>query len=404
MLFRDVTGQPALKEKLPLLVQQNRLSHAMMFLAADGTGGLPMALAFAQYLVCDRTRGVKPATTGLFADEPAAPADTSDACGHCPACRKAAALAHPDIHYAYPVVTKKPGKPSLSTDYIEEWRGFVKESPYGSEYDWLQYINAENKQGNITAAECDDIIKKLSLKSFEAGYKILIMWKPEALGKEGNKLLKLIEEPPPDTVFILVAENDDLVLPTILSRTQLFKFPPVSIPEITSGLIEKYKAEPTAAAQAATLADGSFREAIEQLNQGGESWDTLIRDWLNFIVRRQYADQNKWIDQVSKLGREKQKQFLLYFMHILSLAIEISGKGLENVTGAHTGNAEFAKETDTAQRLNKICGAAEIEAIMHELDSAGYYIERNANAKMLFHALTIKLYHIIVNKEMILIN
>ena len=157
---------------------------------------------------------------------------------------KSAGLIHPDIHFSYPVVPKKSGDKPLSSDYITEWREFIKQYPYGNGYDWLQFIGAENKQGNITAYECNDIIRKLSLKSFESRYKILLMWLPEYLGNAGNKLLKLIEEPPEDTLFLLVAENESLILPTILSRTQLVKIPALDIKDIEAALIERGKVAP----------------------------------------------------------------------------------------------------------------------------------------------------------------
>ncbi len=153
-------------------------------------------------------------------------------------------LVHPDIHFSYPVVTKKAGSPPISTDYITEWREFIKSYPYGNVYDWLQFIGAENKQGNITAHECNDIIRKLNLKSFESEYKILVMWMPEYLGNEGNKLLKLIEEPPPNTLFILVAENESLILPTILSRCQVVRIPALETSDIENALIDRNKTEP----------------------------------------------------------------------------------------------------------------------------------------------------------------
>ncbi|HMR83192.1 MAG TPA: hypothetical protein PKE30_08675, partial [Niabella sp.] len=204
MQFTDVIGQSHLKKELAELMQENRLAHAMLFLGKEGSGALPLALAFAQYIVCERTDLTSaPSEMGatLFGDLIPPPSGeagrvSADSCGACASCRKAAELAHPDIHFSYPVVTKKAGTPPLSTDYITEWREFVKSYPYGNVYDWLQFIGAENKQGNITANECNDIIRKLNLKSFEGGYKVLILWLPEYLGNEGNKLLKLIEEPP----------------------------------------------------------------------------------------------------------------------------------------------------------------------------------------------------------------
>ncbi|HZE86132.1 MAG TPA: hypothetical protein VE035_17555, partial [Puia sp.] len=208
MSFENVIGHSDIRQRLVELVQHNRLSHALLFLGNEGCGALPMALAFAQFIVCEKVKE-----------------GAADACGICPACVKARQLVHPDIHFSYPVIPRKSGDKPVSSDYSSEWREFMTQYPYGNAYDWLQFIGAENKQGNITAQECSDIIRKLSLKSFESGYKILLLWMPEYLGNEGNKLLKLIEEPPPDTLFILVAENESLILPTILSRTQLVKIP-----------------------------------------------------------------------------------------------------------------------------------------------------------------------------------
>ena len=243
MQFSSVIGQKATREQLIQMVQQNRLGHALLFLGNEGTGALSLALAFAQYINCEKVTGKNQATSGgpsLFGDpEPVAINAVlypTDSCGTCPSCQKASQLIHPDIHFSFPVITKKSGEKPISADYIKEWREFIKLYPYGNSFDWLQFINAENKQGNITAEECNDIIRKLSLKSYEGGYKILIIWMPEFLTKNGNKLLKLIEEPPPDTLFMLVAENEQLILPTIVSRTQLVKIPRLSSMEIEAAL------------------------------------------------------------------------------------------------------------------------------------------------------------------------
>ena len=207
MQFKDVIGQQPVKEQLVQLVQQNRLSHALLFLGKEGSGALSLAIAFAQYIVCTSAKEAEQKLApGLFGEEISSPSpkgkgrgEASDSCATCPACTKADKLIHPDIHFSYPVITRKPGDKPKSTDYISEWREFVCSYAYGNIYDWLQFIGADNKQGNITAAEVEDINHKLNLKGFESQYKILIMWMPEFLGKEGNKLLKLIEEPPPDT-------------------------------------------------------------------------------------------------------------------------------------------------------------------------------------------------------------
>ena len=187
----------------------------------------------------------------------------TDSCGICSGCTKAQQLIHPDIHFSYPTVTKKAGEKPVATDFINEWRGFIKQNPYGNLFDWIEQIKEkENSQGKITAEECNDIIRKLSLKSFESEYKILIMWMPEYLGAEGNKLLKLIEEPPPNTLFILVTENESLILPTIVSRCQLIKIPALEIKDIEETLVQKNNTDPEKARQIAAISDGNYRDAL----------------------------------------------------------------------------------------------------------------------------------------------
>jgi DNA polymerase-3 subunit delta' len=400
MQFQSITGQKETKEQLVQMIQHNRLSHALLFLGKEGSGALQLALAFAQYIVCKP----QPAEVDLFATEPQTnqPATKgNDSCGVCPACKKANELIHPDIHFSYPVITKKPGEKPISTDFIKEWREFIVINPYGNVYDWLQFIGAENKQGNITAHECNDIIRKLNLKSFESEYKILVMWMPEFLGKEGNKLLKLIEEPPPNTLFILVAENEDLVLPTILSRTQLVKIPLLTNAEVEVALELNAGVKIEKAQQIAALAEGNYREALQLLQHADDDWEVMLREWLNAIIRTGPVAQVKWIDETAKLGREKQKQFLKYFIHLLEEAVRLRVMGADNRQRT-TDNGQPAN--DFASRLNKLCNLGQQEAIINELDKASYYIERNANAKMLFHALSIRLYHIINNKSLILVN
>src|SRR4249919_56754 len=214
------------------MIQHNRLSHALLFLGKEGSGALPLAVAFAQYIV-----SLPPAANKQSADLFGTPSNESsfiqpDKINSQPSWQRANELIHPDLHFSYPVIPRKPGDKPISTDYITEWREFFKTNPYGNVYDWLQFIGAENKQGNITALECNDIIRKLYLKTFESEYKVLVMWMPEYLGNEGNKLLKLIEEPPPNTLFILAAENESQILPTILSRVQIIRLPRPSVPEI----------------------------------------------------------------------------------------------------------------------------------------------------------------------------
>lgn len=379
MFFKQVIGLEEIKGKLRFMVQTGRLSHAILLSGSEGTGGLPLALAFSQYLVCDQVRfsvQILPA----------------ESCGVCASCIKAAQLIHPDIHYAYPVFPRKPGDKPLSVDFISAWREFISLHPYGNLYDWLQFIHAENKQGNISAHECNDITRKLSLKSFEGGYKIQIIWMPEYLGNEGNKLLKLIEEPPPDTLFILAAQNESLMLPTILSRLQTIRLPKPDIQEIEQALIEQGQIPAAQARKLAAVSQQNYHEALKLLQEEPDDWQGLLRDWLNGIMKTGPIAQVKWIDDISKQGRERQKQFLQYFVYLLEQAVRF------RMNGEHADGLP-PNERDFALRLNKTADISCQQAIIEEINNAIYYIERNAHAKMLFHALTIRLHHILVNRE-----
>ncbi len=402
MQFKDIIGQSQLKEELINLTYENRLAHALLFLGKEGSGALSLAIAFAQYILCEKNnQSHTVATSSLFGNEDVASVENeqvhpqSDACATCASCIKASELIHPDIHYSYPVVSKKAGTPPISTDYITEWRTFIKTYPYGNVYDWLQLIGAENKQGNITANECNDIIRKLNLKSFEGGYKILIMWLPEYLDKEGNKLLKLIEEPPANTLFILVAETEAQILQTILSRCQLIKVPHLSEEEITQALVARAKTESNRAAQVAAISEGNYREALQILQHSDEDWQNLLRDWLNSILKFGSVAQTKWVEEIGQLGREAQKQFLRYFNHLLRIAIRIQ-------MIPEKADRYPEKERDFAFRLNRLTTFEQQQVIVEELDKAAYFIERNANGKILFMALTIKISHIIRNNVVLL--
>lgn len=397
MLFKDVIGLVPTKQHLAEMVEQNRLSHALLFLGKEGSGALPMALAFAQYIVSLPSPSV--VVEDLFGGQTAlAPTPHfihPDTIAEQPAFQRAEQLIHPDLHFSFPVIQKKPGEKPISADCITEWRDFIQSYPYGNVYDWLQFIGAENKQGNISSDECNDIIRKLSLKSFESDYKVLLVWMPEYLGKEGNKLLKLIEEPPPKTLFILVAENDEKILPTILSRCQLIKIPSLTSTEVEQALLNRAKVNPDTARQVAGICEGNYREALQLLQHADEDWQSLLRDWLNATLKGGPVAQVAFVEEINKLGREKQKQFLRYFNQLLAQSIRIKILGNDQLLMGD-------KERDFAQRLNKIASVSQQQAIIQELDKGAYYIERNANAKMLFQALTIKLYHIIQDKTLIL--
>lgn len=399
MLFKDVVGQRPVKQQLIEMVAQNRLSHALLFLGREGSGALPLAMAFAQYISLLPSASVQEASS-LFGEpgEEKLPstADEADAWMQKQGSfSKAEGLVHPDIHYSYPVVTKKAGSPPLSTDYITEWREFIHQLPYGTVYDWLQFIGAENKQGNITANECNDIIRKLNLKSFESGYKILVMWMPEYLGKEGNKLLKLIEEPPADTLFILVAESESGILSTILSRCQLVKIGAIETKAIEKRLIEKSNCSTEQAKLIANASEGNYREALQLLQHADEDFQSVLKEWLNATLKNQPIAQVKAIEEIARLGRERQKQFLKHFTHQIEQAVrlQVADERLKEILL----QSMSAPEQDFVTRLNKAMSLEQKDALAEELDKAAYHIERNANAKILFHALTIKIFHIVRN-------
>ncbi len=402
MQFSKVIGQDELKSQLVKMVTSNHLSHALLFLGREGTGGLPIARAFAQYIVCEKVHPQKKNADmfgdSLFDAPSSEPEILFDSCGVCSACKKASEMVHPDIHFSFPTISKKTGDKPVSADFIKEFRIFASENPYGNAYDWLQFIGAENKQGNISTYECLEIIKNINLKSFESKYKVLIIWMPEALGNEGNKLLKVLEEPPPDTLILLLAENQAKILMTIQSRTQLIRIPDLKTADIQSALQER-GIEKEKAGKIAAISSGNLHEALSLLQHADDDWEVLLRDWLNTILKNGPLSQVKWIDEMAKTGREKQKQFLKYFTHILQHAMRIRILG-EEIAAAR----ESESNTDFAIRMNRICSVPQQEAIVKELDDATYFIERNANAKMLFHALTIRLYHIISNKTLILVN
>jgi DNA polymerase-3 subunit delta' len=411
MQFDKIIAQQQVKHKLKELVQKNRLSHALLFLGKEGSGALPLAIAFAQYVLCEKvnTDTEDKREAALFGDnEPEETGFPEDSCGRCPSCLKVSQLVHADLHFSYPALKKDSRHDRvLSTDFLQEWREFIQQYPYYNVTDWIDFLkensrskieNPVNKQGNISANECDDIIHKLSLKSFESRYKILIMWMPEYLGKEGNKLLKLIEEPPADTLFIFVAEDEDAILPTILSRTQLIKIPGLSNEEVKNALVMDHSADEVKASQIAGISEGNFREALQLLQNPEEDLQAQVREWLNVILKNNVTAQLKWVEEISRIGREKQKTFLKYFIHLLEQAMRNSFLPEASLRMIPE------KDIDFSERLNKVCSFEARQEIVKELEKSIYYIERNAYAKLLFHSLTIRFFHIIKDNSLLLVN
>ena len=413
MQFNQIPADEIVKDKLKDLVRKNRLSHALLFLGKEGSAALPLAISLAQFVLCERVNKQQTNKNEgfLFQNEGQDERNSdvlNDSCGECSSCLKVSQLMHPDVHFSYPALKRDSRHDKvLSTDYICEWRDFVHKFPYNNVTDWLDYLkensrskidNPVNKQGNISAFECDDISRKLSLKSFESSYKILIMWMPEYLGKEGNKLLKLIEEPPSNTLFILVAENEESILPTILSRTQVIRIPSFTDDQVTATLIHKYQIQKEKAVRVAAVAAGNVREALLLLQNSEDDFQSHVRNWLNLIMKNKVEPLLKWIDEMNKLGREKQKEFLKYFVHLLSQAIRssyIEEQQSVNLSESHQ---------DFCERINKFANFEAKVSMVEELEKAIYYIERNANARMLFHSLSIRFFHIIKDNSVILVN
>jgi DNA polymerase-3 subunit delta' len=356
MQFKQIVGQAAIKQRLINSVKENRVSHAQLFLGPEGSGSLALAVAYAQYLSC------------LAKQE-------DDSCGECSSCRKYQKLTHPDLHFSYPFFAKH--KDDTAISFIEQWREAFLASSYINLDVWRGYLDAENKQANINIAECHQIIKKLSFKPFESDYKVLILWLPEYLDKEGNALLKIIEEPQPNTLFLLVAQNQDQILNTILSRTQLIKVPALGYEDIKDELIAHHHQTEHAAAEIAYLSNGNLTDALLMLQQDNKNYHTLFVQWLRLCFGNKGIEIVGFVDQLSKMGRENQKNFLRYgISFIRECCLLIAGAGeLVHLPAA---------ELETAQKLSTIMNISMNNAIITELEKAHYHVERNANPKILF--------------------
>ncbi len=374
MQFQEVIGQQAAKEGILQAIHSGRLPHALLLLERSGTGGLPMALATAQYLFCEQ------------------PHET-DSCGQCSGCRKVSRMEHPDLHFSYPFIKpEKVKSESLTADFFTaEFRKFVQAGPYQSIYDWLQALEAGNKQGNINVAECENIIRKISLKSFEGGKKVLILWGAEYLDREGNRLLKLIEEPPADTHLIFVSSHLEGILSTILSRVQTVRLPPIPVPELIAGLQQKGLAEDARSASlAAITAEGSFADAVRLASGTEEDLFPEFRNWFNAIFTQKGLLLTAFAEQLSKKGREMIKDFLSYATHLLQAAL------------LHHYAPEApvllpAEEGDFIRRLarHKSIDAERIAAMSEAMATANYRISGNASSKIVLHALGIQLSRIV---------
>ena len=371
MQFKNIIGQHSVKTQLRNAADSGRIPHAQLFLGPEGSGKLALAIAFAQYVLCENRT-------------------TEEACGTCSSCTKAQKLIHPDIHYSFPFI----GSKNTSNNFLEDWRKAITENPYLDINQWLQLIGAENRQGNINKEECLNIIRKLSLKSFESNYKVLIMWLPEYLKKEGNRLLKLIEEPPENTLFILVAENQELILNTILSRCQIVKINQLSDEEVMEGLTLKFNLEKEKACSVAHLSNGNFNEALKIIEHQENDNSKLFLEWMRKCYKGNGVELVVWVEKFAAIGRENQKQFLRYALHFMR----------EYLIVKMTGNEKVRLQTDelkTAINLTKVIGFDQIQRMTKLLDECFYYIERNANPKILLLDASISMNKILKTKELV---
>lgn len=355
MRFNQLVHQPQGLAQLRQMAATDRMPHANLLLAPSGSGGLPAALALATFLLCENRAG-------------------EEACGSCRACRKSSKWVHPDLHFSFPTV----GSKVTSDHFLPQWRQALNDTPYQEVNDWLQRIGAENKQGNINKDECNNISRKLSLKTFESQYKIMLIWLPEFLGNEGNRLLKLLEEPPEGTIFLLVAESAELILNTILSRCQLTKLNGPTTQEIESALaVQGIGAE--AAAAAARLAGNNVNLALQLAANRDNTHGERFLLWMRACHRGKPTELVSWTEDFAKIGRENQKTFLHYALHFWREFLLLSAQD-----GAENGVRLLPNELATAQKMRALVNLDQLSEITTVLNECIEYVERNANPKILF--------------------
>ncbi len=367
MKFSQITGKSQVKNALVNQVDKQRIPHAQIFLSKEGSGSLAIALAYASYILCKNK-------------------SNDDSCGKCNSCIKSYKYIHPDVHFSFPVVKlgDKKRSETTSVDFLPKWREILNTNPFFSINQWLQFIEADNNSPNINVKECNDIVQNLSLMSYESGQKILIMWLPEYLGTEGNRLLKLIEEPTDNTFIILVSENQDHILQTILSRCQLIKIPNFEDHEITDYLnvslnIENYKAE-----QISNLSDGNLSLAIAISQNESNDYSENLIDWLRKAYKSDPIEINQWIDGISRTSKDEQKNFFEYGLHFLRQLI------LLNLTGGSRLNLT-PKELEVAEKMRNLIDREKAEKISNILNEALEFIPRNMNIKILLFADTLNI-------------
>ncbi|PCJ00652.1 MAG: DNA polymerase III subunit delta' [Flavobacteriales bacterium] len=371
MQFKKIIGHQNVKKRLINSVNEGRISHAQLFLGPEGCGNLPLAIAYAQYISC------------LEKSE-------MDSCGECQSCIKYEKLIHPDLHFVFPVASSAEVKDKpTSTKYIAQWREAILDEPYLSLAHWQNRIETGNKQLLISKNESEDILKILSLKTYESEYKVMIIWYPERFNiASGNKLLKIIEEPPNKTLFILVAQDSEQVLTTILSRTQLVKVGRIQEEVLQAELVKKYSLEASVAHKIAHQSDGNFITAQKLIEHSAteEEFHDLFKDWMRSAFKGNVAGLIIWSENMANIsfGREKQKQFLKYSLHIFreSLMKNYGDAEMERVA---------SNEVKFLSNFSPYIHGANCIEIIELFNDASYHIERNANPKILFLDVSLKL-------------
>lgn len=372
MNFNEVIGQKEAKERLKQLIDGGRLPHAILLCGPSGCGKMALALAFASYLLC-REHG-----------------KDGEPCGVCNQCKMISKWEHPDLHFTFPTI-KLPSMGSdhkpVSDDFIREWREMLAKSPYFSMTQWMEKIGAENQQAIITAGESDELARKLGMKSSQGGYKVSIVWLPERMNTEcANKLLKLIEEPPSQTVFVMVSEEPSRLLETIRSRTQHIDIKRIDTEDIRQALVERRGIAGEAAMRTARIANGSWLKALETLSADNENNQFLemFKSLMRLAYMRNVRELKLWSETMQTLGREKQKRFLEYFMRLVreNFMFNFNKPELNYMT---QGEEDFAK--NFARFINE----DNIIPISEMADKAMRDIGQNANAKIVFFDIALRI-------------
>ena len=367
MLFSEITGHAELKNTLIQAVKNNHVAHAQLFSAAEGTANLAMALAYINYIFCED------------------PQET-DSCGKCVACLKMAKYIHPDLHFIFPVATtKKITKEPISQDFYPDWRLFLKDNPYGNLSDWSNFIGTENKQPNISKEESRNIIKYLTLKPFEANTKVMLIWLPEYMHPSAaNAILKILEEPPGQSLFILVCNNQERLLPTIISRTQIIKIRNFSDDELKEILVSKYQVTEKKAEQVVHLADGSLTQVLKLNNEVEEDNHILFRDWMRICYMRDFGKLVEWADNFQGLSKESQKIILHYGLNMFRDCL-IYRQGVTELVKLQ------GEELDFVKNFSKVLEEDQLEKAITQFNTSFYHLERNASPKILFLDMSLML-------------